>query len=349
MRTLLLLLCSLIAAAAHGAPAKVAVLPIESPDDGTALRLQKALRAGIEANPQITDAGPVGMSLDEARMSFSCFEGQPDCMSQVGEVLRVDQLLWGRLGQVDDQWVFELHLVDVKGKTALRDGRVAGIGPDRVDALEKVARAFAAGEAEPAVHRVALTVSAEPKGSVVRVDGRKVGRTPLTIQVDPGVHAVGVSNTGYVADERMVRVDREPVSVTVVLSPDSVAQANAAQGPTKQGLSTRTWWAIGLGAVAATAGGVGIVMGVEAENLADEGQRLLDELKRTSDPALRERHAETKSDFDRTKLTSNVSWAVAGVAAGAAIGLLVWDVLDPEPSAATVAPTPNGFVFIQRF
>ncbi len=343
MRTLTLLLSLLWAATAMGAPARVAVLPVEAPDDGTALQLQKALRDGIAVNPALEDAGPVGMTLDEARMSFSCFDGAAPCMSEVGALLKVDRLLWGRLTQQGGAWVFELHLVDVPGKKAARTGRYADVKPDQVEHLSRLAKAFAAGQAPPPVVRLPLVVTSTPAGAIVRVDGRKLGRTPLEVPVEPGVHAVGVAHTGFVADERMVRVEDKPVSVAVTLKPDSVAQAAAAAPAVKRGLSTRTWWAIGLGGVAAAAGGVAIVMGVEAENLADEAKRI---------PPGEEyiaAYREKQDDFDRTKLISNVGWITAGAAVVGAVTLLSLDVLDPEDGHAVLVPTGNGLGLAGRF
>ena len=51
-------------------------------------------------------------------------------------------------------------------------------------------------EPQPAA-KVALRISTDPPGATVSVDGRHVGTSPTSVEVDPGTHQVGASMDGY--------------------------------------------------------------------------------------------------------------------------------------------------------
>jgi hypothetical protein len=63
-------------------------------------------------------------------------------------------------------------------------------------------------------------VRSTPAGARVRLDGRDVGRTPLTLRdVREGAHMVSISHEGYLAEERRVAItpDRPARSLLVEL------------------------------------------------------------------------------------------------------------------------------------
>lgn len=103
---------------------------------------------------------------------------------------------------------------------------IADVGA-RIDALVKQAEAaIGAKEPSPAVP-VAVSVSSEPQGARVRVDGTEHGLTPQTIELPPGEHTVAVDKPGFVAQAQTITVEAGV--------PQQLAMKLAAQPPAAGG------------------------------------------------------------------------------------------------------------------
>jgi hypothetical protein len=64
----------------------------------------------------------------------------------------------------------------------------------------------------------AVTVTSTPRGAIVVLDAREVGKTPLTIKVPPGIHRITVVQSGYASITRTLTVRSGPVSLNVNLT-----------------------------------------------------------------------------------------------------------------------------------
>jgi hypothetical protein len=93
-----------------------------------------------------------------------------------------------------------------------RDASIAAQARDRIAVLRRTLRGT-------------LSITSNPSGAVVRLDGKRMsrGRTPLTLLVRPGKRLVRVSMTGARPAERTVTV--EPEKTTSIMVPLALASA----------------------------------------------------------------------------------------------------------------------------
>ncbi len=195
------------ATGARAADVSVAVLGIEPIDvpEPLAQQLTDALRqratstAGVHTVP--------GKDLIEVKMVFGCDGELPACMAQAGKTLGADKLLYGTLkkGPSKTTVTVTLKLLDVKTavvekfldktvqKRELAGGSVSAAAGNWFAQLLEI-------EAKPV-----LTVTSDPSGASVSVDGQGYGRTPLTLRdLSAGAHTVVLSMSGRQTATRTV-------------------------------------------------------------------------------------------------------------------------------------------------
>jgi tetratricopeptide (TPR) repeat protein len=97
---------------------------------------------------------------------------------------------------------------------------LAEFSPDVIDAVDAAKRA-------PAPIR-RLRIATSPPGSLIRVDGADVGRSPVDVEVVRGQHVIVARSPLHRPAVRGVAVDDAPVSVSLELSPDEDALRLAA-------------------------------------------------------------------------------------------------------------------------
>ena len=297
---------------AWAAPASVAILPIECPDEGAATRLDAELREAVSAATDMTAHERVAMTVEEVKLSFSCFEAADACMSQVGSRLKVDRLLWGRLVPVGSEWSFELRLIDVRSKRALRTIKVRSKGPQDFPFLTTRLRSFVLNREVPQAP-VQLQINSRPSDAGVHVDGRFRGRTPLTLQVPQGNRSISVSKSGFVSQDQIVRVGDRPKLLELRLVQERTVPMVSSE-PVEA--SRRTLWiGVGLTGLAVGAATLGLVSRSRSATLADEAGRL--------GPG--DAYNRKKADYDSAVLTGNISLGIAGLSAvGAAVAFVMY-------------------------
>jgi len=187
----------------------VAVLglePVEVPE-ALAQQLTDALRQRAASTGGVRMVQ--GKDLIEVKMVFGCDGELPACMAQAGKTLGADKLLYGTVkkGTSKTTVIVALKLLDVK--TAVVEKFVNDTVQKRELAGNNVnsvaGRWF--GQLLEVEAKPTLTVTSDPSGANVAVDGTGYGRTPLTLRdLPPGTHTVIVSMTG-----------RQPVTRSVEL------------------------------------------------------------------------------------------------------------------------------------
>jgi hypothetical protein len=182
----------------------VSVLGLESIDapEADAARLTDALRqrlagsAGFHMVP--------GKDYVEMKLVFGCIdESQAACMAQAGKSLGADKLVYGTLkGQGGKgKYVLSLRLLDVKGGTTEKYLPAEALTADDLSATKVngvAARLLA--QLMGLAAQGSLTITSEPPGAGVTIDGQQRGETPLTVtDLSVGSHTVVVSKSGYKA------------------------------------------------------------------------------------------------------------------------------------------------------
>lgn len=219
--TLLGLLAALVPArgALAASDVGVAVLGLEPVDipEALAQQLTDALRQRAAATSGVRVVP--GKDLIEIKMVFGCNGELPACMANAGKALGADKLLYGSIkkGSSKANVTVTLKLLDVKtavvekfvndtvSKHELAGSNVSGTAGRWFAQLLQI-------EAKPI-----LTVSSDPSGASVTVDGAAAGRTPVTLRdLSPGAHTVVLSMSG-----------RQPVTRNVDLRPGATQEVTA--------------------------------------------------------------------------------------------------------------------------
>jgi tetratricopeptide (TPR) repeat protein len=164
-----------------------------------------------------------------------------------------------------------------------------------------------------AVKRPKVTLSSEPSGALVSLDGQERGPTPWSEPVEVGTHQLSLALKGYQPLRRELEVRAgEPVQLHLVLT--SIPEVTPAPTPAAVAQPSprgRTWTWVAAGAAGAAAAGA-VSLGLLAR--ADSRELLARPHERAEAQALHD-SARGKSR------TANVLYGVAGVAAAAGVTL----------------------------
>lgn len=208
--TLLALAAALLwTAAARAADVSLAVLGVQAVDvpESLAQSLTDALRQRASATTGLRLVP--GKDLIEVKMVFGCDGELPACMANAGKALGADKLLYGTLkkGSSKSNVTVTLKLLDVK--TAVVEKFVNDTVAKRELAGSNVngtaARWF--GQLIEIEAKPVLTVSSDPTGANVSVDGQAMGRTPVTLRdLSAGPHTVVLSMEGRKSATRNVEL-----------------------------------------------------------------------------------------------------------------------------------------------
>ncbi len=173
-----------------------------------------------------------------------------------------------------------------------------------------------------------LLVFSEPTGANVRVDGTLRGKTPFSVELPPGTHAVSLEMEGRETVNRQATLPADRSLILEVRLAEALAPPPPAISPAPSTLPVplltgelraeaprkgRLWTWVAAG-TAAAALAVGIVYGVSAKNarnsLVDAGApRTQADAQRSYDAAVSRQR------------TANVFFGIAGAAGAAGVGL----------------------------
>ncbi|HWE31261.1 MAG TPA: PEGA domain-containing protein, partial [Polyangia bacterium] len=186
----------------------VAVLGLETVDVPEALAQQvtDALRQRAAATPGVRSVQ--GKDLIEIKMIFNCDSESPACMAQSGKSLGADKLLYGAIKKGPKAtFSLALKLLDVKSGTVEKfvndtaTKRELAAGQVNVVAGKWFAQLIEV-DTKPT-----LTVTSDPTGALVTVDGTGYGKTPLTLrELSAGTHQIVLSLTGRLSATRTVEL-----------------------------------------------------------------------------------------------------------------------------------------------
>jgi hypothetical protein len=304
-------------------PAAIGVIPVDAPEhEAEGGRIQAAIQQAIEQNPG-WQAKASAMRLDEARLTFSCFDESEACMAQVGALLQVDLLLWGTLEAHGGARALKLQLLDVKHATTVRRERYERSGPAAVEQLAEAARGFVRGH--PVESLAHLEVRSEPSGAAVQIDGQPFGATPAVADLPPGSHRVQIQLAGHHAVEREVALTGEGAVLDEQLTPLMATPVVRTRAPaTTGGSDTGFWLGIGAGGVAVVSAGIATAFGLRTLDLRDDAAKADTEAG----------HAHAVSEGKDKRLLTNVAWGVA--AAAAATSAYFFFFYDDAPSSGHV-------------
>ena len=154
-----------------------------------------------------------------------------------------------------------------------------------------------------------VSIASEPPGAQVRLDDTAVGATPWSGPVEAGAHEVELTHPGHAPLRRALEVRTgEPVQLHLTLAPEVALPTAVREEPAPR---RRTWTWVAAGAAGVAAAGA-VTLGLMARSDSRElvsNRHEREEAQRLYDSAV------SKSK------TSNVLFAVAGVAGAAGVTL----------------------------
>jgi hypothetical protein len=301
--------------------------------------LADAAASGAAAAPdlQVLSQGDISamLGLEKTRQMLGCTDDQ-GCMAELAGALDSDRLLSGSLTILERTSLLTVKMLDVKKSRTL--ARVTATLLDAterelVDAARRLGHEAATGEKLDTTGVVRVGV--DRAGATVTLDGRSLGVSPLreASRVLEGPHSVTVQKDGYVRWSTTVMVQAgQTVPVAVELVPVQLLG---------EGARSRLWtWGWVSAGVAVAASGSAVYFGAKA-NQSYDAYKLA---------TVRTRAVDLHDQAQQQATISNASWAVAGVSALAAGGLLVGALLQdaaaaaPPPSKTTAVPVllPGG-------
>jgi hypothetical protein len=338
-----------------GSVTGVALMPLETPPDDAAAGRQilGAVRDALDTTAGFAEKGPVEMGLDEARMSFSCFDEKPGCMAQVGALVDARFLLWGKLAREGARLTLEVHLVDVAQGTA-RNETFQETEPGAVDRLGRRAAEMVVGPRKPV--EAALSVRSLPAGAAVSIDGVAMGNTPLDVSLLAGVHVVELKMEGMqsrrrtvelvagapaplVVDERLRELNSGADGGVLGMSDETSPQERPARGR-----PTRFWVGVGAAGVAAAAVASASIFGLKALDHKDWANQ-----HTGPGDATDAEWTARQDDMKAMQLASNVSWGVAAVAAGTSAWCFLTAGDGDETAGVRVVPGVGAVGLFGRF
>ncbi len=316
------------------------VLPLEG-EKSIADPLSKQLVEWLKLSEE-NEVSLAEITLKEAIESFGCSEESNSCMSQVGEMLNTDQLVWGKLVREKGALKLKLHQLDVSAALLLQNQEIAAQpskGESDEQALAKAAETFVKVkilQLPEALQEgwVPLKVITKPDGATVIIDGQNAGLTPYEGKLEPGPHEVELRLAGYDKIQRRIKASDSELVLKLSMKETKPQEV----GAQKAGKPASFWIGVGTGILAASAIGYGIYTSVEAVDYRDKANKA----EQYTD------YASYRNDFDSMKTQSVIAWWVAGTTTLASCYFFFIHEHLFDRSTALI-PTHNGFSFYTQF
>jgi hypothetical protein len=308
-----------------------------------------AAKGAEGAEYQIITQGEVAaiLGLDRMRTLLGCSDDQ-GCLSDLAGALDAERLLSGSLTILERTALVTVRLIDArKGRTLARvsTSLLDATEKELVDAARRLAFEVVTGKRLDTSG--VLRIQIDRPGAVVTLDGKEMGRSPLTAapRVLEGPHAIVVQKEGYVR-----------WSTTVAVPPGGEVPVQVELIPIRllgEAARSRLWaWAYGSTGVAV----VGLAGGLLFKRQAD------DAYSQYQSATNRTRASDLKNQTQQKATLSKASFAVAGAAAVSAATLYILAaradaraaeeprMAEPPPAPkVTVTPTLDGVMVSGRF
>lgn len=173
---------------------------------------------------------------------------EPSCLADLGKLAAADFIVTGTIGEMGEEWVFSLELIDVRVSQVLRrqaltwQGSAAGL----IEVCRPMVLRLIDGSAA-AQYRGGLQILSNEAGAVVHVDDEAIGETPIELypNLPIGRHRIKINKPGYLHYTTDVVVHRNE---TTLLQAQLVDEGSLQPW-------YRKWW-VWTGAAALVAGSV---------------------------------------------------------------------------------------------
>jgi hypothetical protein len=253
-------------------PKKVLVFQVQSDSLGETDRAAatKSLREAIAKYPGVKLLDTPTVDFFELMIEFECTDTDADCLAAIGgKKFKAHEVVHVQAEPAGGGISLHLKVVNVRKRKLISEqkGTAASASAAGSGLAALVVAAMGAVPAPkppppPRVVRVRVKITANVKKATVYINGKKMGRAPLTRSLKAGNYKVKVTRRGYSASERTITVGTSALAVNFDLAktPKAVAKTKAkpvespAPAPAPQIESDRPfyaqWWfwtAVGVG------------------------------------------------------------------------------------------------------
>jgi len=280
--------------------------------------------------------------------------GETQCLCAIGAALGVELLVTGLLGELGDDYTFDLKLVSVQ--PCQERSRINEALSGREDLLIGAIRQALYKLAAPDRLIGSLRVEVPVEGAEVYLDGKLAGRSPLGEPIGglrPGLHRLRISKPGLsefqedvpVRFQQITRVKVDLISSALTgltYEKEAAAQAEEAARPAPAPAPPpdRSLWVAGWSLT-----GVGLAVGAVAGVLAWRVWVLEDELEAAAGgepPYLQASHQDLYERGQKFALAADIGFGVGGAAVLTGVVLLIVDAArGPEPAGAADGQAPQ--------
>ena len=141
---------------------------------------------------------------------------EPSCLSDLGKLAAADFMVTSSVGQVGQEWVFTIELIDVGLGNVLRrqavtwTGTPAGLVEVCRPMIVRLIEGSAASE-----YQGGLQILSNEAGATVLIDDKDAGHTPIDLYPDLSIgrHRVNIKKDGFVLYSQDVVVHRNETTL----------------------------------------------------------------------------------------------------------------------------------------
>lgn len=188
--------------------------------------------------------------------------GETGCLAAIGRKLGVDLVVSGNVASLGDSYVVNIKVVDSKGGSEIRRIQSDPLKGESDELIEPI-RVAAYRLLAPDQLEGSVTILADIKGADVVLDGKQIGKTPLTGPVtglDIGKHKLSVTASGFSPFESEITVRFQKTSRVVVRLAGDSGAGNLVHPvvPVNKGKPwyNKTWFYVTVGVAAVAVGGI---------------------------------------------------------------------------------------------
>ena len=253
---------------------RVGVIAVEAKQSTAGVRqiaegVTRKLRSIIRGQRRWQEVWRLGTTAADLRTVLECPTLTLDCMKEVPETLGLNLVFWGILSR--DSASVQLFGVSINGQQKqtqirLTRGQLSENGFEEAD---QFVQSF--------IPRTRLSIMATPYRTAVQLNRKRVGVTPITLELKAGLHQLEFTASGYASQTREIRIRHRPTQdLDITLQPlsSTMQSTTLSEEPPSDTLSrdiTR-WTSLG---VAVSTGILASVLLVKRNSVADTADNIL--------------------------------------------------------------------------